>query len=116
MPVYLFEHPETRETVEVVQKMNDFHIYIDEDGLEWSRVFLSPNASIGDNLISADTTQEEFVKKTKEKNYNLGEMWNLSKELGAKRKQIAGVDHVKEKAKKKYEQKCNKPHPLGGGD
>ena len=114
MPTYLFKHPDSGETVEIVQKMNDPHDYTDENNVKWDRIFLSPNTSVGDNLINADTTQDEFVKKTKEKNYNLGEMWNLSRELSAKRKRVAGVDHVKEKTKKEYEQKCDKPHPLGG--
>ena len=39
MPIYEYRNPETGETIEVVQKMNDSHIYIDYDGLEWERVY-----------------------------------------------------------------------------
>jgi hypothetical protein len=113
MPVYEFEHPETGEIVDVVQKMSGEHVYENPKGVKWNRVWMSPNAAIKDNLINADTTAEEFVRKTKEKNYNVGEMWDLSKELSEKRKRVAGKDHVKEKTKKAYQKKCDKAHPHG---
>jgi hypothetical protein len=113
MPIYEYEHPETGESIEIAQKMSDEHVYVDSNGIEWSRVWASPNAAIKDNLINADTTAEDFVRKTKEKNYNVGEMWDLSRELSEKRKRVAGKDHVKEKTKKTYEKKCRKPHPHG---
>ena len=112
MPTYIFQHPKTKEYKEVFQKMNDQHCFTSEDGTEWDRVFTSPNMSVNDNLISADTTCEDFARKTADKNYNLGEMWDLSAELSEKRAQTAGQDHVKEKAKQKYSKKCKgKTHP-----
>ena len=112
MPVYVFQHPETRELKEVLQKMNEPHSFVDEGGVEWGRVWSTPNMAVGDSLISADTSCEDFVKKTKDKNYNLGEMWDLSAQLSEKRQQVAGVDHVKEKTKKAYTKKCKgKKHP-----
>ena len=113
MPIYLFQHPKTGEVKEVLQKMNEPHSYVDEKGIEWERVFLSPNMSIDGKGMGADTTSEEFVRKTKDKNYNLGEMWNLSAELSEKRAKIGGKDHVKEKASKAYTKKCKgmkQPH------
>ena len=115
MPIYVFQHPTTDETVEVVQKMNDPHVFVDKDGTEWDRIFQSPNMAINDNLISADTTAEQFAQKTAGKNYNLGEMWDLSAELSQKRAQARGKDHVKEKASKAYTKKCKgKRHPHAG--
>ncbi len=115
MPVYIFQHPSTGEIVEVVQKMNDPHSYVDDKGVEWDRVFQSPNMSIDGHGMDADTTSEEFVRKTKDKNYNLGEMWNLSAELSEKRERIGGKDHVKEKTAKAYSKKCKgKRHPHAG--
>ena len=112
MPTYLFQHPQTRELKEVLQKMNEPHSYVDDEGTEWQRVFLSPNMAVDGHGMNADTTSEEFVRRTKEKNYNLGEMWELSSELSKKREQGAGKDHVKEKTSKAYTKKCKgKKHP-----
>lgn len=107
MPLYLYENPETGEVKEVLQKMSEPHEY-EEGGVGWLRVWVSPNAAVNDNLISADTTQEEFVRKTKEKNYNVGEMWDLSKELGEKRKQVSGEDHVRKKTEKESQERVEK--------
>jgi len=118
MPSYIFQHPKTEEYIEILQKMNEPHVYVDDSGVEWNRVFTIPNALISDNLINADTTSKEFARKTSEKNYTLGDMWDLSAELSEKRKRVNGKDLTKEKAKKDYERKTGKPHPQakkGGG-
>ena len=112
MPIYLFQHPKTGEVKEVLQKMNEPHSYTDKKGTKWERVFLSPNMSIDGKGMGVDTTAEEFVRKTRDKNYNLGEMWDLSAELSEKRARTGGKDHVKEKAAKAYTKKCKgKKHP-----
>ena len=46
MPIYIYKNPDTEEYKEVIQTMNEEHIYIDEFGLEWKRVFTVPHASI----------------------------------------------------------------------
>tara|TARA_B100001105_G_C22211308_1_gene365545 strand:- start:56 stop:406 length:351 start_codon:yes stop_codon:yes gene_type:complete len=116
MPVYIFQHPVTEEAKEVVQKMNDPHIFVDKDGTEWDRVFQSPNMTVDDSdEMSADTSCEEFVRKTKDKNYNLGEMWKMSAELSKKRAKIGGKDHVKEKAEQAYSKKCKGKRPPNAG-
>jgi uncharacterized protein YeeX (DUF496 family) len=113
MPTYVYQHPETEEVREVLQKMTDPHEY-EVEGIKWERVWVSPNAAINDGLINADTSCEDFVRKTKDKNYNLGEMWDLSSQLSEKRKRVAGVDHVKETTKKAYTKRCKgKKHPHG---
>ena len=43
MPTYVFENPETGEVVEVQQRIKDRHEHIDENGLEWRRVWTSLN-------------------------------------------------------------------------
>ena len=35
MPLYTYIHPETKETLDVVQSVHDKHIYIDAKGIEW---------------------------------------------------------------------------------
>jgi len=45
MPLYIFQHPETMEEVEIVQSMKDEHVYIDDAGTQWNRIFFATNAS-----------------------------------------------------------------------
>ena len=39
MPLYTYEHPETEEQIDLIQSMNEEHVYIDSKGVEWKRVF-----------------------------------------------------------------------------
>jgi len=95
MPIYVYKHPEHEEYREVFQGMNDEHVY-SEDGVEWDRVFLSPNASI-DNSIDPFSNQQ-YIDATSNKKGTIGDMMDLSSELSAKRAEIAGgKDPVKEK-------------------
>ena len=113
MPLYLYQHPETEELIEVVQNMKDEHVYIDDVGTQWSRVFTSPNAAM-DSCELDPYSSSDFIKATNKKGMTNGEMWDLSKEMSNKRKRKGGKDKIKEKAVKEYEKKCNKPHPNKG--
>jgi len=101
MPVYIFENPNTGETIEIIQKMNDPHVYADNDGLEWNRVFQVPNAST-DTEFNADMTESEFVRKTGGKNGTMGDLWDASAELSSKRAAKYGKDKVKDNFFKNY--------------
>jgi len=103
MPVYVYKNPETGETVEVVQKMNDFHIYIDYDGLEWHRVFTAPNAAV-DTKIDGCSSQD-FVDKTRGKGMTMGQLWDESAAASEKRESKLGHDPVKKEFFKKYSEK-----------
>ena len=95
MPIYVYKHPEREEYREVIQGMNDEHKY-SEDGVEWSRVFLAPNASI-DNSIDPFSKQQ-YIDATYNKKGTIGDMMDLSAELSAKRaEKSGGLDPVKEK-------------------
>ena len=39
MPSYIYKHPEEEKYIEVIQSMNEEHIYFDESGLQWQRVW-----------------------------------------------------------------------------
>jgi len=111
VPTYEYIHPETEETIEVVQKMRDDHFYIDENGLEWERVWHSPCASVDSTNINPES-KKDFMRATAKQGMNVGEMMDLSKELHFKRQKIhGGKDPVKEKVVSDYEKKTNKPHP-----
>lgn len=93
--IYLYEHPETGETREVIQGMNDIHEYF-EDGVKWNRVFTVPHASI-DTKIDPNSAAD-FVKKTGSKKGTFGDMMDLSAELSERRaEQHGGEDPVKRK-------------------
>ena len=109
MPLYLFQHPKTKKIIEVVQKMNEDHVYIDDKGIKWERVFTKPQAAM-DTQISA-TDSKDFVSKTRNKNYTIGQLWDKSAELSQKRGGMSGKDEVRNNAEKAYEKKTGKKHP-----
>lgn len=111
MPIYLYEHPETSEQKEVVQRMTEAHEY-SEDGIKWKRVFVIPQASI-DVLDNVDPfNKQQFMDKTKSmRNITQGEMWDLSAELSRKRTKKMGKDPVKEGTVKDYKRKTGLDHP-----
>lgn len=99
MPVYIFQNPKTKEYKEVFLSINAEKVY-SEDGVKWQRIFLSPNMSV-DTHIDANS-ERDFIEKTARKNYNVGEMWDSSKELSEKREREKGIDPIKEKSLKEY--------------
>jgi len=105
MPIYIYKHPEKEEYIEVLQGMNDEHVY-EQDGLAWERVFLAPNASIDSDVDPFNGRQ--FVDVTAAKKGTMGDMLDYSKELSQKRASVnGGVDPVKEKYYKKYSDERN---------
>jgi hypothetical protein len=107
MPIYIYKNPETGETKEIIQTMNEEHVY-SQDGIEWKRVYLSPNASID----TKSETPEQFVEKTGNMKGTLGEMMDYSEELSQKRasKSESGEDPIKRKHFDEYEKKVGKKH------
>lgn len=96
MPLYTYENPKTGETIDILQGMNEKHTYIDENGLEWKRVFQIPNAAV-DSQIDANNPLA-FVDATKNKKGTYGDLLDKSAELSEKRaKEYGGKDPVKEK-------------------
>ena len=102
MPVYLFKSPKTQEVIEVVQKMTESHVYVDEDGLEWQRIFLNPNMSVDSEN---DGTEEGFLRYTSNRKGTLGDIWDASREASEKRKQATGHDAVQEKYHEDFSKK-----------
>lgn len=110
MPLYEFEHPETKKRTLIIQKMNDVHEYSDELGVKWTRVFSVPNAKVDSN---ADPFSEQaFMEKTKNFKGKIGDLYDMSRELSEKREKSRGIDPIKDKVVKAYEKKTQKPHPL----
>lgn len=102
MPIYLYKHPVTGEVAEVLQGMNEDHVYF-EDGVEFDRVFTIPQASV-DTQIDPMSSRD-FVEKTGRKKGSVGDLWDASKELSSKRADKIGKDPVQEKAFDDYSKK-----------
>lgn len=103
MPIYLYQNQKTKEVIEVIQGMNDEHVYKGEDGLEncWDRVFTIPTASIDTQQDPFSTN--DFLDRTARKKGTYGNMLDYSKELSEKRASITGgIDPIKEKYYKQY--------------
>lgn len=109
MPLYLYKNPKTGETKEVLQGMNDKHEYF-EDGVEWKRIFTSPNASIDTKVDPSN--KNKFIEKTGNMKGTLGEMMDYSEELSKERAKSSdnGEDPVKRKHFDEYERKVGKKH------
>lgn len=107
MPIYVYKNPETGETKEIIQTMNEAHEYF-EDNIQWRRIFLSPNASI-DTKVDSD---QKFIEKTGNMKGTLGEMMDYSEDLSKERasKSETGEDPVKRKFYNDYEKKVGKKH------
>jgi hypothetical protein len=104
MPLYTYVHPDTEETVDVVQSVHEDHVYIDKDGIKWQRVFTAPELNT-QGTLKADCTSKEFSEFTKNKKGTLGDMFDRSAELSEKRRKLQGKDPVKENYKTSWSKK-----------
>ena len=103
MPLYLFINPDTGEEKEVLQKMSEPHVYIDENGLEWLREFTSPNAVIGMN--HDPFSSNHFMEKTSDRG-TMGDLYDRAEEDSNKRaEKNSGVDPLRKKFFKDYSKK-----------
>lgn len=101
MPIYLYKNPVTGKVKEIVQRMNDDHVY-EENGVQFERLFTNPSARINESI---DTAQK-FVEKTANMRGTLGEIWDYSQELSDKRaREHGGEDPMRKKAEESYSKK-----------
>jgi hypothetical protein len=105
MPLYTYEHPETGETVEAFEKMNDVHVYVGQDGLKWKRVFHAPNANI--DTQTDPFSPKAFTDKTGATKGTYGELMDRSRDMSEKRKDKLGYDPVQKKYFKEYSEGRN---------
>ena len=105
MPQYSFQNQITGEIIEIFQKMSDEHVYFDENGLKWNRLFTPPQMSF--DVKCDPNSVQDFVKVTN-KPGTYGDLWDRSAELSAKRAdKNGGIDPVKEQYFKEYSEKRN---------
>jgi len=113
MPVYEYQNPETKEIIEVIQGMKDKHVFIDDQGVEWHRVFSVPNAAIDSDINPY--SEADFLKATAKSGMTAGDMMDLSESLSKKRETSRGLDPVKQKTVTNYEKNTGKAHPNKSG-
>ena len=104
MPVYSFFNSKTNQIKDIVMSMNDNHVYIDESGYQWERIWTKPQAAF-DAKINNPLDSKEFVSKTGRKTGTIKDLWDQSKELSEKREKIMGRDEVKERYFDNYAKK-----------
>ena len=110
MPVYIYINPDTGEHKEVVQRMTEDHVYIDENGLSWDRVFTPANFVVDGTLNPM--SQNDFMHQTYDKNYTFGDLQDKSQEAAQRRKDKYGYDPVQKKWFEDYSKKRKgKKHP-----
>lgn len=101
MPIYIYQHPKTKEIKEVLQSIDSKHEFIDKDNVKWNRIFTAPQINT-DGSLNADCDEKKFSEFTKNKKQTIGDLWDRSAELSEKRKKIYGNDPIKEKYKKDW--------------
>ncbi len=102
MPDYDFQHPDGR-IITLHQSVHDKHEYIDDENVEWKRVFYPPQTRV-DSIFNIDPrSPQEFVRKTGQHKGKLNDIFQLSAELSEKRKSKDGVDGVERKSWDNYE-------------
>lgn len=104
MPEYIYKHPEKEEYVSIIQGMNEKHIYIDKESVEWQRVLFAPNMNIDENIDPFNKNQ--YIEKTKNMKGSVGDLMDHSRELSEKRAATyGGEDPIKRKYLDDWSQK-----------
>ena len=113
MPQYDYQCPNTGRIITIHQTMNEKHIYIDSDGIEWKRIFNLMQLPIIDGVFNIDPhNSQEFVRKTGMRKGKMNDLFQLSAELSEKRKSKEGFDKIEERSMDRYENsRKNTVHP-----
>lgn len=111
MPLYLFQHPKSKEIKEVFFGMNDEKKYLDKEGCEWKRIYSLPQLNTESSIDP--WSNSDFVNKTANMKGTVGDLLDKSSELSAKRaEQSGGVDPLKKKYYQEYsKQRGGAKHP-----
>lgn len=111
MPAYIYKHPDLDEYVEVIQRMNDEHVYFDEEGVQWKRVLTPPqvNAERIGTINPFDT--QKAAEITGRRKGTIGDLWDSSRELSQRREDKLGhEDPIKRNYFKQYEKQNKVKH------
>jgi len=106
VPIYSFQNPKTKEVKDIWLSMKSERKYIDEDGLEWTRVYSVPY--LGMDTRIDPYSKNAFIEKTKRKG-TFGDLFDLSKEMSEKRGGSKNDPIKRDFSKKWHEQRGKKP-------
>lgn len=112
MPCFDFENRLTGEIVSVYLTLNEpreaYSTQIIE-GKEYKRVYSAPLAA--KDILKGDMTKEDFRRNTSGKNYSVGDMYDISKEMSKERAgKNGGKDPIQEKFYSDYEKRMGRQH------
>lgn len=111
MPTYIFQHPISKKIIEIVQSIKEEHIFIDEEGVLWDRIFTAPQLNTQEKL-NETSTSKDFARITSSQRGKFGDLMDRSKELSEKRKKIYGKDPVQKDYYSNWSKKRkNRIHP-----
>lgn len=106
MPMYIFQNPETNEEIEIFFHMNDQKKYVDDQGLEWKRVYISSQLNTESSIDPWDNSS--FVNSTANMKGSVGDLLDKSSELSSMRaEKNGGVDPLKKKYFENYSKERN---------
>lgn len=92
MPAYIYKHPTENKYVEVIQGMNDEHVFFDYEGLQWRRVFTVPQAVMSSVSSIDPFDRKSQIEKTGNIKGTVGDLWDISKEMSIKREDKLGCE------------------------
>lgn len=98
MPLYTYFRESTEEFIDIIQGMNDVHLYSGECGMQddWRRVFYSPQMSMDTQIDPF--SEKQFNDRTRDKKGTMGHLLDYSTEMSQKRaEQAGGIDPIKQK-------------------
>lgn len=116
MPVHTFEDRATGATVDVYVSANAptaEHQTQVLNGVTYKRVYAVPLAAVdmGTRLGDASAHDFERITATTKRGLKVGDAWEISAEMSAKRAQRDGKDAVRERWYAEYEKRTKDKHP-----
>jgi len=100
MPNYTFKNLDTGEEKDFFYSMKEVpssDTVIIADGVRWKRIFVAPQLNTTGMKPIDPFSQKAFREKTGSMKGNLGNLWDVSKELSEKRAEKLGEDPLKKK-------------------
>lgn len=115
MPIHSFTNEDSGETLDIyvpASAPTAEHQTQTRDGKVYKRVYAVPLAATNMATRMGSASQEDFKRLTTDKkNMKVGDAWEISAEMAAKRKERDGVDFVREQEYKRHEAEYGEKHP-----
>lgn len=111
MPYYDYINEQTGETISILQSMNEDHVYTDDSGYVWKRIYSTPQLNVNSTSSLDPFSKKDFINATNKKG-TVGDILDLSAEMSERRaeKSDNGEDPIKRKTFNEYEKRVGKKH------